>query len=263
MKKLFLLVLCFVLVAASTQAGAGGYLAKQENPRQAGKSSIYFYDVESKVDEGYGRLVIDVAKKTFVFIGQDFTPYARFKLKIDRESGWELLADGHATRTGNLHIQGEWKTGTSVPEPGMVGTWWYYDPAYGFNGQQLGGYIARLKVRYSKDGGNTWATTEKETGDIDLGKTFSVTVAQFTDSTHVINKGDLIQFKVKVIGGDDTWTDTWFTYVPDGDPAYCWPYVLPRGTTFNAWIEYWNDQCQYCLTGDCSLYWYIWGVDIP
>jgi hypothetical protein len=147
-----------------------------------------------------------------------------------------------------------------VPEPGTVGTWWYYDPAYGFYGQQLGGYVAHLKVRYSLDGGATWITTTKETGAVDFGQTFSVTIAQFTDADHVIPKGALVQFKVKVVGGDDTWTDTIFTYVPDADPAFCWPYLITHGPTWNAWIEYWSDDCQYSLD---SPYWYQWGVDIP
>ena len=266
MKKIAVVLLIMFLLVPGVNASKKFVInAEAPPPDQAGKSSIYILHVKSHVDDGYGQLMINVAKKTFVFNGMNFTPFGRFKIKIDRESGWELLADGHATRTGNLHIQGEWKPGDAIPEPGMVGTYWYYDPAYGFAGQQMGWYVAHLKIRYSKDGGKTWLTTEKETDDVLWCQEFKVTVAQFTDSTHVINKGDLLQFKVKVIGGDDTWTDTIFTYVPDADPMFCWPYLFSHGSTFNAWIEYWSDDCQRCLdtTNDTCNYWYTWGVDIP
>jgi hypothetical protein len=245
----------------STIAIAG---SKDENPRQAGKSSIYVLDVKSQVDDGYGQLMINVAKKTFVFNGENFTPYGRFKIQIARETGLELLASGHSTRTGNLHIQGKWNPASVIPTLGMVGTYWYYDPAYGFKGQQEGFYLAHFKIRYSNDGGTTWHTTEKETGTYALDKTFSLPVSNFTDSTHVINKGDLIQFKVRVEGGDDVWTDA-FTYVPDADPMFCWPYLITHGSTFNAWIEYWSDDCQRCLdtSNDTCNYWYTWGEDIP
>jgi len=251
-------VLCLMMI---TTAGAGAASAEQENPRQAGKSSIYFYDVESFLDNGYGKLVIDTKKKTFVFIGWDFTPNSHFAIKWDKANGYKLIGGGRSNPAGNLHIQGSWE-GTVVPQLGTVGTWWYYDPAYGFMGQSLAGYVAHLKIRYSKDGGNTWSTTEKETGDISLGETYKITVAQFTDSTHVINKGDLIQLKARVVWGDDTWTDTIFTYVPDCDPAYCWPKTDIRGTAWDAWIEYYNDSCQYSLDPSDN-YWMFWGVDIP
>jgi len=67
-------MLCFFLVAASAHAGGGGTSAEQENFIQAGKSKIYFYDVEVPDGNGYGRLVINADKKTFNFIGQDFLP---------------------------------------------------------------------------------------------------------------------------------------------------------------------------------------------
>lgn len=270
MKKLFLLVMCFFLVAVFAQAGASGKSGKQENPRQAGKSSIYFYDVECQSNpnpdcivcgpcSGYGTFVIDTAKKTFNFIGHDYTPLQNVHVKI---GSLGFIAKGKVTKSGNVHIQGEWEDNI-VPEPESVGhSYYYYDPAYGFMGQSLAGYVAHLKIRYSKDGGTTWHTTEKETGDISLGETYKITVAQFTDSTHVINKGDLIQLKARVVWGDDTWTSTINTYVPDADPMYCWPWTLLHGTTWDAWIEYYNDTCQPCLTGDCSNYWYIWGEDI-
>ena len=254
---LIAVALCLMMIAT---VGASADSDKQdENPRHAGKSSIYFYDVESFHDNGYGQLVIDTKKKTFVYIGQDFTPNSHFAIKWDKANGYKLIGGGRSNPAGNLHIQGSWE-GTVVPEPGTVGTHWYYDPAYGFMGQSDAGYVAHLKIRYSKDGGNTWSTTEKETGDISLGETYQITVAQFTDSTHVINKGDLIQLKARVVWGDDTWTGTIFTYVPDGDPAYCWPNTDLRGTLWNAWIEYSVDGCQVSLDSD---YWCGWGENCP
>jgi len=68
MKKLFYLVRCFVLVAGSAQAGAGGNSVKQENPRQAGKSSIYnlkiFFDILDPISVYFPRLGIFPTQET-------------------------------------------------------------------------------------------------------------------------------------------------------------------------------------------------------
>lgn len=123
MKKLFLLVLCFFLVAGSAQAGAGGNSAKQDNPRQAGNSPIYFYDIQSKSPDsnGHGTLIINTDKKTFIFNGQDFTPMQIVHIKVDTGSEFQLIAGGKSTKMGNLHIQGSWE-GT-LPRQGTVGAY--------------------------------------------------------------------------------------------------------------------------------------------
>lgn len=115
MKKLFLLVLCFFWVAGSAQAGAGGNSAKQdEQLRQAGKSSIYFYDIRATDNHGSAKLVINTDKHTFVCIGQDFMPNQQVYLQYTTDGGSIVFATGKTTPSGNLHIAGAWESG-SVP----------------------------------------------------------------------------------------------------------------------------------------------------
>ena len=123
-EKTILLDNVFFLVASSAQAGASGKSTKQENFRQAGKSSIYFYDVESKEGSGYGRLVINADKKTFTFIGQDFLPSQHVYIKVDTEGQFQLIADGKSTKSGNLHIQGDWEG--VPPKPESVGAYYIW-----------------------------------------------------------------------------------------------------------------------------------------
>ena len=105
MKKILLMVLCLFLMAAPDQAGAGGKSTKQEeNPRQAGKSSVYFYDIDATDTHGFGQLVINVDKHTFVFIGQAFTPLAHIELRARavNSTDYILFASGKTTPSGNL-----------------------------------------------------------------------------------------------------------------------------------------------------------------
>jgi hypothetical protein len=241
---LIAVVLCLMMIAT---VGASADSAKQENPRQAGKSSIYFYDVESQStdDNGYGRLVINTDKKTFVFIGQDFTPMQHVHIKVNTSNTSELIAKGKSTKNGNLHIQGEWED-TVLPEEGTVGAYYYYYPAYGFLFDNIGGYVAHIKVRYSLDGGATWQTTDKQSGAVSFGEEYTVDIKNLVDDTHVIPEGALVKMKLVVVGGDDIWSDETFSYgleyPPDG--GYCWPYWYGHGPTWNAYLEY--DDCDVC-----------------
>ena len=108
MKKLFMLMLCFFLVAASAQAGGGATSAEQENPRQAGKSSIYFYDVEATDTHGFGQLKIDVKKRTFVLIGKDFPPSVQINLQARQveSEDYVLFGSGKTTPSGQLSMHG-------------------------------------------------------------------------------------------------------------------------------------------------------------
>ncbi len=270
MKKLFLVVLCFVFMAGSALAGAGGNGgnggtgATKDSPRQAGKSSIHFYDVECsdnpnpecescKPCSGYGTFVIDTAKKTFNFIGHDYPTMSKVRIE-----GLGAVVKGKATKSGNIHIQGEWKD-TIVPPPGTVGSsWGYYDPAFGFMGQNVAGYNCHLKIRWSTDDGATWHTTDAETSALSFGETYKIYIEDF-DPGNVIPDHALIQLKARVVWGDDTWTDDIWYYAKGGDPMFCFPYCLMHGAAWSAWIEYYNDQCQYNLESD---YWYIWGDDV-
>ena len=257
MKKLFLMVLCFFLVAASAQAGAGGNSGKQENPRQAGKSSIYFYDVECKSvgdNNGYGRLVINTEKKTFMFIGQDFTPMQHVHIKVTTGNHVEILAQGKSTKTGNLHIQGQWE-GTFLPIEGSVAAYYYYDPAFGFELTNVGGYVCHIKIRWSEDGGGTWHTTEKQTDGVSLGETYRMHIDNLEDDTHIIPENALVKMKLVIVGGDDVWTDETYTRVHGYPPGYCFPYYTSRGTTWNALFDYDSNQCTADLNSD---YWWLW-----
>jgi hypothetical protein len=74
---LIAVALCLIMIAT---VGASGTSAKQENPRQAGNSSIYSYDVESTDDNGYAKLVINTAKKTpsYVLRADGLTPNTNY-----------------------------------------------------------------------------------------------------------------------------------------------------------------------------------------
>lgn len=252
MKKLFLLVLCVFLVAASDQAGAGGKSAKQENPRQAGKSSIYFYDVESKDDNGYGRLVINTDKHTFTFIGQEFTPNRHFEIKVDTESEFQRIAIGHSTKTGNLHIQGEWES--TLPELGAVGISYCYPPAYGFVLENLGGYVAHIKIAYSTDNGATWKLTDKQTGDISLFEQYWVEIEDLLD-VDIPEGSSLVKMKMIVVGGADVTESEIYSYVHSSPPGYCYPFYDSHGPTWNASLELYNIQCTpYIGSGIWTIY---------
>ena len=98
-------------------------------------------------------------KKTFNFIGHDYAPMSKVRVE-----NLGVIIKGKATKSGNIHIQGKLPETFIVPPPGTVGaSWGYYDPAFGFTGQNLGGYNCHLKIRWSTDDGATWHTTDAET----------------------------------------------------------------------------------------------------
>jgi len=108
-------VLCLMMI---TTAGAGAASAKQdENPRQAGKSSIYFYDVESIDDNGYGRLVINMEKKTpsYVLRADGLTPNTNYMFWYQGATAEDLyLLGSHVTtKSGRLSMHGTF-TDTSL-----------------------------------------------------------------------------------------------------------------------------------------------------
>ena len=252
MKKLFLVVLCFVFMAGSALAGAGGNSAKQENPRQAGKSSIYFYDVESKDDAGYGRLVINADKHTFTFIGQDFTPNRHFEIKVDTESEYRFLAIGQSTKAGNVHIQGEWEG--AFPKEGTVGISYCYPPAYGFTLENFGGYVAHIKIAYSTDNGATWKLTSKQTEDISLFEVYRVDINDLLGE-EIPEGSSLVKMKMIVVGGGDVTESEIYSYVHSSPPGYCYPYYDAHGTTLNASLEFYQIECTpYIGSGYWTVY---------
>ena len=239
MKKVFLLVLCLFFVAVSAQARAGADSAKQdENPRHAGKSSIYFYDVDATDSYGSGQLVIDVDKHTFVFIGKDFPHGQYIQIKVDTESEYHLIAEGKSTKSGNLHIKGEWE-GT-LPEPGTVSASSTSGPAYGFTLLNNGGYVAHIKVQWSSDNGVTWHTTSNQSKDVDLRQTYTQDIKDLDPNIPI---GSLVKMKMDVVWGDDVFADEIFKYVDT--PALCYPRYESYGAVWNASLEYQLDDCHF------------------
>jgi len=103
---LIAVVLCLMM---TTTAGAGGKSAKQdENTRQAGKSSIFFYDVEATDTHGFGQLKIDVKKRTFVLIGKDFPPSVQIDLQARQveSEDFVIFGSGKTTPSGQLSMHG-------------------------------------------------------------------------------------------------------------------------------------------------------------
>jgi hypothetical protein len=132
-------------------AVAGAAPAQQDqNPRQAGESSIYFYDVAPTDAHGQGRLQINLDKHTFEFNGQGFDPTAHISLRVRAEGSNEFvrLAAGKVTPSGNLHFAGTWEADVT---PAEVVADTYYGPLRGFSFTNEGGFVARLSCYYSAD----------------------------------------------------------------------------------------------------------------
>jgi hypothetical protein len=179
---------------------------QDENPSQAGKSSVYFYDVAASDTHGKGKLMVDVDKHTFVFNGQGFEPSAQVALRA-RAAGsadYIIFATGKATPSGNLHISGTWEAGAAADEV-VTGT--YYTPVYGFSLYNLGWFVARLSCYYSTDGGVTWHESESIDG---------ITKDNFGYSPLGdlgVPDGALVKIHAIVVGGKDRTGSEVFKYV--------------------------------------------------
>jgi hypothetical protein len=254
MKRNTLIAVALCLMMMATVGASADSDKQDENPRQAGKSSIYFYDVESQNpdDTGYGRLVINTDKETFVFIGKDFTPNRLFEIKVDTESEFHLIATGHSNKSGNILIQGEWE-GT-LPEQGTVGISYCYPPAYGFILVNNGGYVARMKIAYSTDNGATWKLTDKQISGISLGESHKVDIDDLLEED-IPEGSSLVKMKMIVVGGGDVTTSEIYSYVHSSPPGYCYPYYISHGPTWNAWLEEIHIECTPYIG---SNYWTIY-----
>ncbi|MGZ4847074.1 MAG: hypothetical protein ACXV2B_06170 [Halobacteriota archaeon] len=112
MKRIQLIAaaLCLVMI---TTIGAGVVTAKQEvKSNQAGKSSIYLYNVAATDTHGSGKLMINLAEHTFVFNGKGFDPTRTYYLRytVAGIAGVHTFASVAATPSGNVHLQGAWIT---------------------------------------------------------------------------------------------------------------------------------------------------------
>ena len=134
------ITLCILLLAA---AGAGVATAKQdENPRQAGASSVYFYDVAATDTHGSGKLMINLDQKKFVLNGKDFEPGTKYVLHYSTSDSPDLrvFATGQVTPSGNLHVEGRWEGNFADPDAAGFGV--------GASSAITGGTIQRAAGEY-------------------------------------------------------------------------------------------------------------------
>lgn len=227
-----LAVLALLLMSA---VGAGAAAAKQdENPSQAGTSSVYFYDVAAGDTHGKGKLMVDVDKHTFVFNGQGFEPSAQIALRARAATSADhvIFATGKATPSGNLHISGTWEAGAAAVEV-VAGT--YYAPIYGFSLYNLGAFVAQLACYYSTDGGVTWHESESIKGI-----TFGVSKYSPLGDLGVPN-GALVKIHAIVVGGKDRTGSEVFQYAYSVDPyRQYYAYYHIYDVTWNPTLIYWS-----------------------
>jgi hypothetical protein len=191
MKKLILGFIASLLCVAWV-AEAGTH--EENNPSQAGQSSIYFYDLAASDTHGKGKLMVDLDNHTFVFNGQGFTPSAQIKLsaKAAASSGFVVFATGKATESGNLHVAGSWVAGAT---PLAVAA--SYETISTFGLFNWGGFVVHLACYYSTDGGVTWVESVHGEG-VAIGGFSSM---DFEDLG--LPEGALVRIHAVVVGGKD------------------------------------------------------------
>ena len=226
---LIAVVLCLMMI---TTAGAGGNSAKQDNPRQAGKSSVYFYDVDATDTHGSGQLVIDVDKHTFVFIGKDFMPYLQILLEAKEAGGtdYAVFASGQVTPSGNVHIAGTWES-EAAPED-VVCNWQMIGM---FRLSNSGAFIVQIACYYSTDDGITWHESG-HTSDIAVTKTKDVYLGDLGVPDYA-----WVKIHAIVIGGKDRTHDQVYQYV--SWMASCGAEYDIKGTTWNPTLYF---ERMYC-----------------
>lgn len=220
-------VLCLMMIAT---AGAGAATATQdENPRQAGKSSIYFYDVAASDTHGKGKLMIDVDQHLFVFNGQGFDPSARIALRARAEGSpdYVLFATGKATPSGNLHIAGTWEAAAPADVVGATA----YPTITGLWLCNEGGFIVHIACYYSQDNGVTWLESKHSDVGIEIGSESQNSLVGLG-----VPVNSLVKIHAVVVWGNDKTGSEVFEYVsPDGER---YAYYTIGGTTLNDWLRY-------------------------
>ena len=194
--------------------GTGAVNAKDgQNPSQAGKSSIYFYEVAATDTHGTGKLMVDVKQHTFVFNGQDFKPSAQIALKAKAAGGTELVkfAIGKTTPSGNLHISGTWEAGAAaeqvVAAEAELSPFWFYL-------ENSGWFVAKIACYYSTDGGVTWQESDHSDG-IAMNNNIAIALADLG-----VPADSLVRMHAIVVAGKDrTGSEIWPGYV-DGIAYY-------------------------------------------
>ncbi len=117
---LFAFALCLGTI---TTLGAGAPSShRQGNPREAGASSVDFYEVTATDNHGPGKLMIDIDQHKFVFNGKDFEPSKIYALSYTRAPSTDLrvFASAVAKASGNLHAEGTWPEAALPTGSGVV-----------------------------------------------------------------------------------------------------------------------------------------------
>jgi hypothetical protein len=207
--------------------GTGAVNPKDDqNPSQAGKSSIYFYDVAATDTHGKGKLMVDVNQHTFVFNGQDFKPSAQIALKARAAGGTEFVrfATGKATPSGNLHISGVWEAGAAAEEVVAAGA---ELSRFSFGLRNSGWFVAKIACYYSTDGGVTWHESDHSDG-IAINGFDVVALADLG-----VPADSLVKIHVIVVAGKDrTGSEVWPGYL------YNTAYYSIWGTTGNPTLAF-------------------------
>ncbi len=220
--------LCLIMLII---VGAGVVTAKQEenpNLRQAGESSVYFYDVAATDTHGKGKLQIDMDEQTFVFNGQGFMPSQQYSLQATTVSGDPyVFATGKTTPSGNLHIEGVWEA-AAAPASMAAAVGSSYTPIAGFALDNTAWFITRVACFYSTDGGVTWKESD-HTGDIWAGDPIEFVPLE----TIGVPYGALVKIHAIVVAGNDRTGSTVFQFAPvHGDWKYA--YYQVAGTTLTS-----------------------------
>lgn len=227
MKRYSVVVVALCLMMATV--GAGAAPAKQDqNPRQAGSSPVYFYDVAASDTHGKGKLQIDVDKHTFVFNGQDFQPSAQITLRAKAAGSDDsvIFAIGKATPSGNLHISGTWEAEAAPTE---IVAWSEYPLIRYLELFNCGGYVAQLASYWSTDGGATWHMSEVIKG-------ISFLETEYYDLySHGVPEGAWVKIHIVVVGGKDRTGSEIFINDPYNRYG---AYYNSYGPTWNASLEF-------------------------
>ena len=218
--------LCLMMVAT---IGAGAAPAKQEqNPSQAGKSPVYFYDVAASDTHGKGKLQIDMDKHTFVFNGQDFEPSVQITLRARAADSDDLVlfAIGNTTPSGNLHLSGNWKLGMAAAE---IVAWSEYPLINHLDLFNLGGYVAQLSSYWSQDSGATWHESALIKG-IDL-----LQDEYYDLYSHGVPLGAWVKIHIHAVAGKEVTGSEIFI---NSDGTMYGAYYKCHGTTWNPSLEF-------------------------
>lgn len=230
---LFALALGLMMVAtAGVSAGTG---KQEQNPRQAGKSTVYFYDLAASDTHGKGKLMIDVEKHTFVFNGQGFEPLRHVSLRARAEGSSEFVvfSTAKATQSGNLHMAGTWEGAAAPAEVGYS----YYQKIFGMWLYNDGLFVTKVACYYSTDGGTTWTESDHSVGIVygeeGIVPLWTINVPEYS----------LVRLHAVVVAGNDKTGSEIFesasaSVYDSSDPKYA--YYIISGTTLNDTLEYYG-----------------------